>query len=1098
MAFEKKPEFLLGVRYKGRTDDAPPGLMWRKAKNGETLGSIADDCHIRWIDLALYNWHTTDLAEVNWYLHHYVGCTQHNSRTYSFTGSEKTGTHKELDGGYLLVPDKLSDADKGVQRSVAAVRNGAATYNAHLQVHVLDFSVTDRVPEVVGKWVYVFSADNGIDFGYDPPPKPEPVDGPDDAQPGTAFTPEYPGYFPISKRPTRLEYEILVTPNESASTDMLALSGLKDPGGEPYYKPSGLWYFLSDRAILERATSESRDERDGKHEFRNTKLVTIDLTGSNRYYFLISPVQLGPEALKYAMANPKGLTPLLKPFVNAPQFDPDNPADPQPHQYTGPIATDYKGSVITLPVIDPYGWADALAEIRYQAHLTAYVDWLGMNGKSAGKDKMIKDLIDETKWDLDQMYIAQMLKTVSDRSPAALIPSELQDPDKWRANVKLWSEKLVERDAEINANAHRSLLELIDWMQGPGHTIVETAILKDATADTLHSAIDIARGIVHWHACTEQIVMLAPGAKFLRGLFSSSGSVPADIVIKDLDADPNVSKITERNKVAFRFASPGSLLLLALKDFVSPAPQIAYDGSRADYLMKLADFEAKRRDRLIKILNDSKILPVRVKALPLPDFQAPMSRFQVFGAAVNSCLDVADKLATWTMSENISLPRKIGLSLVAMFEQYMKGRKVLSGYLRLGVAGLLKVTALPLNVLNLYSVATAARYDYENNLSTVSGWDYASAVSGTTLALQDLLSEVGGYFAKKGLNKIFPSLVDPATGPGWGVGITVTEGAVGWIFVRINVLAALVAGITTIVSMTKSQAGALSRGDYTAARYYRIGKVGGYMMTGGAVCLALSLIGVGSIFTATGVGASIGVILICVGGAIAFVANVGGSANTSSPYRVYARKCFLGTQADVEPRFDDDPPSWSGALKGRRNTWPIEMQKKGLHNLLGLFTVKTKLVPAEVIGQDSFTCVVAYEIQPGWFMPGCTIEIALYFDTNKSAISASTLKWTPGGPGQDNFQIVGKKQNGIFNPDQTNIYFHQSDHTLTGIDIYARDVAYNSVKGSLMTTVTIQYPNLPNKISARKMVIKTFAHGWVEELNDAEITSDIFEYSTGG
>ena len=87
---ETKPTLLLGVRYFERKDNPPPGLVWRKGLKGETLGSIADDYGIRWIDLALYNWHTAKLAEVNWYLKHFVGCTLNNGKTYSFSGIEKS------------------------------------------------------------------------------------------------------------------------------------------------------------------------------------------------------------------------------------------------------------------------------------------------------------------------------------------------------------------------------------------------------------------------------------------------------------------------------------------------------------------------------------------------------------------------------------------------------------------------------------------------------------------------------------------------------------------------------------------------------------------------------------------------------------------------------------------------------------------------------------------------------------------------------------------------------------------------------------------------------------------------------------------------
>jgi hypothetical protein len=115
--------------------------------------------------------------------------------------------------------------------------------------------------------------------------------------------------------------------------------------------------------------------------------------------------------------------------------------------------------------------------------------------------------------------------------------------------------------------------------------------------------------------------------------------------------------------------------LLALKDFVSAAPQIVSNGTREDYLMKLGEYLAVRRDRLIKLLNDSKILPAKVVAPVIPPFQAPLKKGQVSAALLNSALDAADKFATWTMSEHIRIPRKFGLTPLAMLEGWCKAAR---------------------------------------------------------------------------------------------------------------------------------------------------------------------------------------------------------------------------------------------------------------------------------------------------------------------------------------------------------------------------------------------------------------------------------------
>ena|ERR1019366_3513906 len=91
---ESKPTFLLGVRYGERKHDPPPGLVWRKVQKDETLGTIADEYGVRWMDIALYNWHTIKLLEINWYLNHYLHCTLNNGTTYMFSGKESSGKEK--------------------------------------------------------------------------------------------------------------------------------------------------------------------------------------------------------------------------------------------------------------------------------------------------------------------------------------------------------------------------------------------------------------------------------------------------------------------------------------------------------------------------------------------------------------------------------------------------------------------------------------------------------------------------------------------------------------------------------------------------------------------------------------------------------------------------------------------------------------------------------------------------------------------------------------------------------------------------------------------------------------------------------------------
>ena len=569
---EHKPTLLLGVRYSERKDNPPPGLVWRKAKAGETLGTIADEYDVHWIDLALYNWNTATPLEVNWYLHHYLGCTQNNGKTYNFTGQEQVNGNPDRKGGWLLVPDIPPSVKKGPPRSVAAVRNGRATHDMQLHVEVVEWLADGSYAKVTGKWLYVFSGSGGVDFGWDPPPPPARTEAPSMGQPETAFTLQFPGVFPISAKPDKLEYEIMITAEKGPSEGLMAvMSGLRYEG-EPYYKPGSNWYFLSGD-ILNNALSESRDRRN-THAWRNTKAVAIDLKGNKRYYFLLSPVQLGPEALKFAMAHPKGLTPLLKPNDSTAIWDATDPNVWPVGRYEGPTPENIGRSRLTLEVIDPYSWAENIAGHGYHDSLQRYVEWLGINQNSSGKSRTTDELLKETGWTLDKMYIALLLKAVRDHHPdPKSIDKVLKDPNKWKADLEKCDRRLTQTNAEINANAHRSLIQLCEWLKGPGHAIVETAILKDANANSLQDVVDVARGVLHWYVCVENMVALEPGVAFLHDLFNDSGSIPTDIVLKSLDVDKGTATITETNQDALKLALPGTFGLLGLKDFLSPPPK---------------------------------------------------------------------------------------------------------------------------------------------------------------------------------------------------------------------------------------------------------------------------------------------------------------------------------------------------------------------------------------------------------------------------------------------------------------------------------------------------------------------------------------------
>ncbi len=1073
---KSEPRLKLGIRYKERKNNPPPGLVWRKVKNDESLAGVAAEYGIRPVDLALYNWHTVKDSEINWYLYYFVGCRTYKGKWYIFS------TSSNKDKGWILVPDYPAAIKKGPPKSVDAVRNGGAKLDNKLQVHVVEWLASGDSREVSGKWLYVFSGKSGVNFGYNPPPAPPQKDVPPDRQPGSAFTLDFPGYFHIKERPDKLEYEILVTSKSAPSTDLLVAASGKKDNSKPFYNYGENWYVLSDPAILQKATTENRENRT-THAFRNSKTVTIDLApdGQNkRFYFLLSPVQLGPEAIKFAMNNPAGLVPLLKSDV-----DDKGTWDPKdPDQNIGPTPADVKANPITLRVIDPYSWAENVAEVVYEDSLKVYIEW--MNSK---KNETIKELSEKTGWaTLDHLYVAQILKSVRDNHPKpGSIDKELKDAAKWKSNLEIWEKELVQRNAELNANAHRSLIQLIEWLNGPAHAIIETAVLKDTNADSPQDAVDTGWSILHWAVCTEKMFALEPGIVFLRDVLNRSDSVPNNVILKhfkDLDKDTFAVKLSDTNLKGFRYGYQGVLSLLALKDFVSPPPPIPTTGTRQDYLMKLADYNKKKRDNLIKFFNDLQILPVKVQApTPLPALPTGGVNWSVASTTINSSLDFVDKFTTYVIDDKINKPRKNWvLNKLANLEQWFEKRPTFAKIANQGSSYVLKSAAIGIASYNLYNAITTSRYDYQKNQMTVSTVDWASAVSGVTLAVQDVLAEIAALSKHAGMQRIFPQLMVSSGGPAWGVGAARVTGILGWSFAGINVLAMFVSGVTTVITMYRGGMNAASRGDYTSAAFYGVGVVGGLVMTTGAVVFGYALLQAGGVASATGVGATVGIVLFFVGGLLAAIGSIFGSFFSSDDFQVFARKCFLGDEGDLEPRFsvktmsgriNADPPDWSLAAKSGTDTWSVEKQKRAIINLLGRFNLKTKPDKLDA-KKESFHGTVEFEITPGLFRPGSTVEVAFHYG-QKGSQTAMTFEWNPDDIRKP-AKIINATKGGIFDVENSRIYFNSSDgKTTKKITIWADNLNYEMKKGTLLTTVSMRYPdNKVNVIRTRKAVINFY------------------------
>jgi hypothetical protein len=1086
---KKKPNLVIGVRYRERKKNPPSGLKWLKTEAGDTLENIAYEYGLREIDLALMNWHVEKTDEINWYLYEFLGWRTSGGKFYVFSPV------KDQNKGWILVPDLPSAIKKGPPKSVDAVRNGQSTLDSKFQIYVVEQLANGSAREVSGKWLYVFSGNSGKDFGYKPPPPPPGKDAPPTGQPGSAFPLRHPFEFHLKEKPDKLEYEILITSDKGASSDFVKLvTGLQD-AGKPYYQIGNNWYFLSDQTILKNATTESRTKRT-THAFRKLKTVTIELTENKRFYFLLSPVQLGPEAIKYAMGNPGGLTPLLRRDARGsamPKLYVYDPDDPQ--QNVGPTPDDVKENPITLKVIDPYGLAESIAEQIYPDALKEYVEWF-----DSKKNATIEDLQTQTGWaTLDHLFVAEVLKSIRDsHQDKSDIDDELADSGKWLSDLKLWEKDLHQRHAEINAAAHRSLLWLIKQLESPGHKIIETAILRDTNNKHPHDAIDIGHGILHWAACTEQMFALEPGVVYLRDVLDRTGSVPADLVakhFKGLDKDAFSVNVTETHLSGWRYGYVGLLKLQSLQEFVSPPPPIPSHLNDDERRRLLAGYNIKKRDNLIKVFNNLKVLPVEVKPLPLPALKGSAFNWTVGSAAAGAMLDFADKWTFWMTAPGIQVGGGADagrlVNRLAKIESWFDARPELSGKVSMRVSYTVKGFAIFAAYKNFTTAITSARYDYQTNQSTTSLLDKVSAVAGLTLVVQDVLAEIaaqaGSEWAVKrfpkfttrisGLARVFPQLISSKNGPTWGLGAAQVVGVFGKAFAGLNVVAMFVSGATTAYGAYNSGMKAASVGDYTAARFYGVAVIGGVAMTTGAVVFGIALWQAGAVVSATGIGATVGVVLFMVGGIVAAIGTIAGWLSSSSDYEIFARKCFLGKQGKMEPRFGVpklngdlipyDPPDWSMAAKSGKDTWAIGLQKRAILNLLGKFKVKTEFIKADPTKLSQAS--VKMKISLGLFMTGSTVEVALYYEkeTENTVLNIEFDR-----PNSDYGYTTSISKGKLFTADNAIAprSFGKSIGKQDDINVTIKKLNYDEKKGKLLTTVTIRYPGHDNVIRTKQLV----------------------------
>ncbi len=416
---------------------------------------------------------------------------------------------------------------------------------------------------------------------------------------------------------------------------------------------------------------------------------------------------------------------------------------------------------------------------------------------------------------------------------------------------------------------------------------------------------------------------------------------------------------------------------------------------------------------------------------------------------------------------------------------------------------LLKGAALYLSYLNLTATINAARFDYQSQKPT-GDWasEWLSNTSAALIATQDLLAELGvltgwlgnSRWVQTRLPSVGPWLLNRATPALRGVfPQIVTTGGTGWEAVRVsgawatgwawlNVASMFILGVVTLVSMYIKAWGAHDNGDSTAIAFYGFGAVGGVVMAGGALILGIALMKGSGFMIGSVAGATVGVVMFVVGGVIAAIGAIGGwLTSTKDEFVLFARRCFLGKERT--DGWGSEPPSWTAAQPGA-SAWTIAQQKIALHNLIGRFTLRTKPLSTFDRGKV-YNGWIEFEIRPGHLVPKSEFEVALHYEANGSqdVVTFQIPYYDPAGFTTGRARLM---------PDQraARVYYVENKGQMTKMIIRTK-VSYNGDRGSLITTVTLRYPNLSNTISARKLVMEEGLL-WGENVSEDTEISKIF------
>ncbi len=297
-----------------------------------------------------------------------------------------------------------------------------------------------------------------------------------------------------------------------------------------------------------------RDEKLGPGaEWLDLHLVTKD--GKPKlYYFLLVPFRLGPSALRAALEH-RGVDGLSLLFLRTKARKDGHLVGPSPEDFTSGSAE------CRIGVVDPYAWGQWIADNLVRAKIHDY--WTFLTETEIGH-------VEPEIGQVEQLHPSHLDArrnggTVQDIYLLAAVLENLRhtDPDVDEALDHAALGHVLgtygRRIEKLGNSCETAARNLANWMSGPAHAILDTAIVEDCEDASDPEAADIkAVALAYWHAQLAFLPNTATGAGFLTQIMSDEATkhprplrdlivAPHEVAGKKLDPNSTTFGALQRN-----------------------------------------------------------------------------------------------------------------------------------------------------------------------------------------------------------------------------------------------------------------------------------------------------------------------------------------------------------------------------------------------------------------------------------------------------------------------------------------------------------------------------------------------------------------------